>query len=108
VSTAAVHDATEADAASDDVARGANIAALMRAVSARGEKRLVCARSQFMKPTMRVGLVGGEQREVGNVEPDVDADLRARAHGCLVITPTGTWDDDRNRHARRLMRVRSS
>lgn len=102
-----VHDAAKTDEASGDVARGANIAALTCAVRARGEMRLVCARSQLMKPTMRVGLVGGEQREVGDVEPDVGADLRARAHGCLVITPTDTRDDDRNWHARRLMRVRS-
>jgi hypothetical protein len=102
-----VHDAAKTDEASDDVARGANIAALTCAVRARGEKRLVCARSQLMKPTMRVGLVGGEQREVDDVEPDVGADLRARAHARLVITPTDTRDDDRKWHARRLMRVRS-
>jgi hypothetical protein len=102
-----VHDAAKTDEASDDVARGANIAALTRAVRARGEKRLICARSQLSKPTMRVGLVGGEQRKVGDVEREVDAGLRARAHGCLVITPTDTRDDDRNWHARRLMRVRS-
>ena len=102
-----VHDAAPADEASGDVARGANIAALTCAVRARGEMRLVCARSQLMKPTMRVGLVGGEQREVGDVEPDVGAGLRVGAHGRLVITPTDTFDDDRNRHARRLTPVRS-
>jgi hypothetical protein len=56
---------------------------------------------------MRVGLVGGEQREVGAVEREVDAGIGVRAHGRLVITPTDTRDDDRNWHARRLMRVRS-
>ena len=102
-----VHDAAKTDEASGDVARGANIAALTCAVRARGEMRLVCARSQLMKPTMRVGLVGGEQREVGAVEREVDAGIGVRAHGRLVITPTDTRDDDRSGHARRLMRVRS-
>ena len=46
-----VHDAAKTDEASGDVARGANIAALTCAVRARGEMRLVCARSQLMKPT---------------------------------------------------------
>jgi hypothetical protein len=42
--------------------RGANIASLTRAVRARGEKRLVCAKSQFMSPTMRVGRLPSSAR----------------------------------------------
>ena len=47
--------APEMDAGNGDLDGGANIAALTRAVRARGKKRLVCARSQFTSPTMRVG-----------------------------------------------------
>jgi hypothetical protein len=57
---------------------------------------------------MRVGLVGGEQREIGDIEPDVGADLRVRAHDCLVSAPTDTRDDNCNWHARRFMWVHST
>lgn len=63
VGTPAVHDESpEVDAGNVDFDGGANIAALTRAVRARGEKRLVCASSQFTRPTTRVGLLPSSAR----------------------------------------------